>query len=154
MAALTAGDVAELPAVELEATLRIAEAVPLLLRSAQYVFPVTRDDRVVGVVLREDLMALAVQAGSRLLPVRAVMRAVPEIAAHTNLEQALERLAALDAPVGIVTGPESPLGLLSARHVLTVLAHAPQIDWRAPSREPESRRSGSSSRSPAPGLGE
>ncbi len=128
LAALSAGDLAELPAVELSATNRVSEAVPFLLRSSQQAFPIVRDNSIVGVVLREDLLSLSHREDARLLPMHAIMQPAPQIASHVSVEEALQQLHASGQTVGVVLGPEHPLGLLSARHVLVTLAEASHIN--------------------------
>lgn len=132
MESLTAGDVAELPAVDLDADQRVRDAMPWLLRTQQSTFPVVSGESVLGVALRSELLALASQPDAALVPIRVIMRKAPQLDADLPLEVALERMRETNAPVAVVMAKSQPLGLLSERQVLAKLAQAPKLRWKQP----------------------
>lgn len=135
IAALTAGDIAELPAVDIAVSSRIGEVVPLLLRSRQAVFPVVDGVAVVGVVFRSDVVAALQQPGTALMSVRSLTRETPSFSASLPLALALGKLRELGQPVGVVVGDEAPLGLLDEAQVVMKLAELPQHHIAPPTPE-------------------
>jgi Zn-dependent protease/predicted transcriptional regulator len=133
MSSLTAGDVAELPAVDLDASMRVRDALPWLLRTQQAALPVVSNGAVLGVVLRAELLAAGSSPDGAPISIRAIMRKVPQLDGSLPLQVALQQLREADAPVAVVTGPEYPLGLLSESQVLMKLAQAPNAPWRTTS---------------------
>jgi Zn-dependent protease/predicted transcriptional regulator len=130
---LTAGDVAELPAVDLDASMRVRDAIPWLLRTRQSSFPVVSGDRVLGVVQRAELLALASRPEAELLSVRAIMHTAPELDAELPLGVALERMREQSAAVAVIMASSQPVGLLAEPQVLAKLAQGPQVQWKKPS---------------------
>lgn len=134
--ALTAGDVAEIPAVELDATARIGDAVPQLLRTTQDAFPIVADGALMGVVLRSELVLAARQPEIELHSIRTITRQVPQLPSHLNAAEALKLLEEMEAPLGVVITPDYPLGFISQAVVFAKLAQLPSTYWppRASSR--------------------
>jgi Zn-dependent protease len=131
LSALRAADVAEVPALELDASYRVSQVLPLLLRSQQSAFPLIADAEVLGIVLRDELIAAGGDPRARLMSIRTLVRRAPRIDAELSVEQALELLQASGQPVGVVVNREQPLGLLAASQVYAKLAQAPELDWGA-----------------------
>jgi len=132
--ALTAADVAEVPALELDATSRIGEAIPQLLRTGQEAFPVVADGALLGVVLRGDLVLAAQRPELELQSIRTLTRQVPELPSHLNAAQALKLLEEMEAPLGVVIAPDYPLGFISQAQVFAKLAQLPSTSWPAKAR--------------------
>jgi len=142
--ALSAADVAEVPAVELEATARIGETIPQLLRTAQEAFPVVANGVLLGVVLRGDLVLAAQRPELELQSIRALARQVPELPSHLSAAEALKTLEEMEAPLGVVITPDYPLGFISRAQVFSKLAQLPSTTWPAKtSPRPSLRASGS-----------
>jgi CBS domain-containing protein len=129
--ALTAADVAEVPAVELQATARIGEAIPQLLRTAQDAFPVVADGVLLGVVLRGDLVLAAHRPELGLQSIRTLTQPVPELPSHLSAAEALKLLQEMDTPLGVVVTPDYPLGFISHAQVFSKLAQLPSTAWPA-----------------------
>ncbi len=125
LAALSAADVAEVPAVELAATARIGETVPQLLRTVQDAFPVVHDGALLGVVLRRDLLLAARRPELALQSLRSLAQPVPELPAELSAAEALVILSNLEAPLGVVTTPSYPVGFISESLVFGKLAQLP-----------------------------
>jgi Zn-dependent protease len=142
--ALTAADVAEVPAIELEATARIGEAIPQLLRSAQDAFPIVADGVLLGVVLRGDLVLAAQRPELDLQSIRTLAQQVPELPSHLSAAEALKLLEEMEAPLGVVVTPDYPLGFISHAQVFSKLAQLPSTAWPAKtSLQPNLRPGGS-----------
>lgn len=126
---LSAAALAEVPAVELQANVRVGEAIAQLLRSRQDAFPVVADGRLLGVVLREELLLAANQPGLHLQSIRTLVRQLPELPSHLSAAEALKTLEELEAPLGIVTTPDYPLGFISREQVFAKLGQLPAATW-------------------------
>jgi CBS domain-containing protein len=89
-------------ALPLDATL--ADAVHLLLRTAQHEFPVVDGaGTLAGVLTRDDLIA-ALEQGQPHAPVAQAMRTgVPEVSSRTPFEQAFELMQETRSPLVVVT---------------------------------------------------
>jgi len=122
---ITAGELAEIPAIELDGLTRVKDAIPQLLRSQQDAFPVVGDGALVGVVLRSDLVAAAHAPHLRLQSIRSLAVPCPSIPAHLSAARAVEILNELEAPFGVVTTPDYPVGLISAPQVMLKLSLIP-----------------------------
>ncbi len=129
--ALSAADVAEVPAVELEASARIGASIPQLLRSAQDAFPVVANGVLLGVVLRADLVLAAQRPELELQSIRTLARQVPELPGHLSAAEALALLEEMEAPLGVVVTPDYPLGFISHSQVFSKLAQLPSTTWPA-----------------------
>jgi stage IV sporulation protein FB len=142
--ALTAADVAEVPAVELDATSRIGEAIPQLLRTGQEAFPVVADGALLGVVLRGDLVLAAQRPELEPQSIRTLTQQVPELPSHLNAAEALKLLEEMEAPLGVVVAPDYPVGFISQAQVFARLAQLPPSSWPSKARShPSFRASGS-----------
>jgi Zn-dependent protease/CBS domain-containing protein len=142
--ALAAADVAEVPAIELEATTRIGEAIPQLLRTAQETFPIVGDGVLLGVVSRGDLVLAAQRPDLRLRSIRTLAQPIPELPSHLSAAEALQILEELGAPLGVVVTPDYPLGFISHAQVFSKLAQLPATILAAKIRpEPNVRPGGS-----------
>lgn len=130
---LTAGDVAELPAVDLDESMRVRDAIPWLLRTQQSSLPVVSGDRVLGVVQRAELLALATHPEAELISVRAIMHDAPELDGQLPLAVALERMRERATAVAVIVTSSQPVGLLAEPQVLAKLAQAPKLQWKKPS---------------------
>lgn len=127
--ALSAADVAELPSVDLEATTRIGEAIPQLLRTSQDAFPVIDDGDLLGVVLRRDLVLAAHRPELHLQSIRTLAQQVPALPSHLSAAEALKLLEEMEAPLGIVMTPDYPLGFISQAQVFSKLVQLPSTSW-------------------------
>jgi Zn-dependent protease len=146
--ALCAADVAEVPAVELDATARIGEAIPQLLRTTQDAFPVVADGVLLGVVQRGDLVLAAQRPELELQSIRTLARQVPALPSHLSVAEALKILEDMEAPLGVVITPDYPVGFISHGQVFSKLSQLPSTTWPAKvSRRSDLRPSGS--RTPA-----
>jgi len=125
MQRLTAAQLAEVPAIELDSTLRVRDALPMLLRSQQEAFPIVEDGALLGVVLRQKLVEAAHQPEIRRQSIRTLTTFCPEVSGDLSAERALELLEERGAPIGVVVTPDYPLGLVSASQVLRKLAQLP-----------------------------
>jgi CBS domain-containing protein len=132
MESLTAGDVAELPAVDLDANLRVEDAKRWLLRTQQSSFPVVSGEVVLGVLSRAELLAAVGRPDAPVVPVRALMREAPELDADLPLTAALAKMRDEGAPVAVVFAGRQPVGLLSEPQVLAKLSQAPTLRWKKP----------------------
>lgn len=127
--ALTAADVAEVPAVELDATSRIGEAIPQLLRTGQEAFPVVAEGALLGVVMRSDLLLAAQRPELELQSIRTLTQQVPALPSHLTAAEALKLLDEMEAPLGVVVSPDYPLGFISQAQVFAKLAQLPPTRW-------------------------
>ncbi len=127
--ALTAAEVAEVPAVELEAASRIGETIPQLLRTTQEAFPVVAAGALMGVVLRGDLVLAARRPELRQQSIRTITQQVPELPSHLTVAEALKILDEMGAPLGVVITPDYPLGFISPSQVFSKLAELPSTTW-------------------------
>lgn len=140
LSAFTAGDVAEIPAVEFESDTRIGEASLHLLRTQQDAFPLVSDGKLAGIVLRNDLVAAAHQPELQLQSLRSLMRHCPEIPSQLSVARAFELLNELGAPVGVVVTQDHPVGLFSPAQVLLKLSQLPKNRWPAAAGTPPGSR--------------
>jgi len=145
---LTAADVAEVPAIELEANARIGETIPQLLRTAQDAFPVVANGVLLGVVLRGDLVLAARRPEFDRQSIRTLTRRVPELPSHLGAAEALRILEEMGAPLGIVMTPDYPLGFISRAQVFSKLAQLPSKTWPAKASSQHDLRPGGSPDSP------
>jgi len=102
----------------------LSRAVSLLLQSSQHDFPVLDGEfNVVGILLRQDLIAALSKDGGSQLPVSSAMRKV-EISAKPDeaLEPVFERMQSSQLPVLPVFGAEGRLvGLVTMENVAEVV---------------------------------
>jgi predicted transcriptional regulator len=129
---LSAGDVAEVPAVELDASARVGDALHHLLRTSQEAFPLVSEGELRGVVLRAELLRAAGRPELRLHSIRTLAQRVPELPSQLSAAEALKLLEELDAPLGVVITPDYPLGFISRAQVLSKLAQLPTSHWPPP----------------------
>jgi Zn-dependent protease/CBS domain-containing protein len=127
----------------LDATL--ADAVELLVRTAQHDFPVVdAEGQVQGVLTRQDLIAGLGQGGPAI-PVQEVMRReVPTVHAFASFEEAFELMQSSGSPaLPVVDGRGRLVGLITPDNVgemlmvHSVLTKGGRPAWRTPADERE-----------------
>jgi len=103
----------------------LSRAVSLLLQGTQHDFPVLASDfRVVGLLLRQDIIAALSKDGGAQMPVSSAMRdKFPTASPDEPLVQAFERMQSGQLPILPVFGEENErlLGLLSMENVAEVI---------------------------------
>jgi stage IV sporulation protein FB len=102
----------------LPVTARIAEAVELLLRSAQTDFPVVDGGgKLRGILTRSDLIRALREAGPDGAVLDAMQREVPVVPQRLKLEQALDTMQQAAGPVGVLDAGGRLVGLLTQENL-------------------------------------
>lgn len=93
----------------------------LILAGSQHDFPVIDDDRVVGIVTRDDFLAALTQHGQNIA-VSAVMKSgLPEVDSYEMVETALQRIQEAGVPALPVTHAGQLVGIITAENITEYL---------------------------------
>jgi Zn-dependent protease/CBS domain-containing protein len=135
------GDAMETRIATISRGATVAEAVDLLLATAQDAFPLLDSSgRFVGVLLRDDIAQAIKTTESTGEPIAPFAhKEVPTIAPEATLDKALEKLNE-NAAIGVVDADGAFRGLLSRQSIAEVmLIKAARPDWRFARRAVRSR---------------
>jgi len=119
LADLSAGEVCHPAAEALSPSNDLGDAVDQTLRTGQSVFPVLYGTDLIGVVLRDELLAAAGRLGLRASLSQVIRRNLPACRAETSLAEVRERIAETGLPVVVFSG-ERLMGILSAEDLARI----------------------------------
>ncbi len=99
----------------------LSRMAQLILAGSQHDFPVIEDDRVVGVLTRDDFLAALTRHGQNIA-VSAVMKTdLPEVDSYDMVETALERIQQSGVPALPVTHGGQLVGIITAENITEYL---------------------------------
>ncbi len=99
----------------------LSRMAQLILAGSQHDFPVIQNDRVVGVVTRDDFLAALTQHGQNVA-VSAVMRSnLPEVDSYEMIENALLRIQESGVPALPVTHAGMLVGIITSENITEYL---------------------------------
>jgi Zn-dependent protease/predicted transcriptional regulator len=99
----------------------LSRMAQLILAGSQHDFPVIEDDRVVGVLTRDDFLAALTKHG-QTIAVSAVMKTdLPEVDSYDMVETALERIQQSGVPALPVTHGGRLVGIITSENITEYL---------------------------------
>jgi Zn-dependent protease/CBS domain-containing protein len=99
----------------------LSRMAQLILSGSQHDFPVIENDRVIGVVTRDDFLAALTQHGQNVA-VSSIMRGnLPEVDSYEMVENALVRIQESGVPALPVTHSGSLVGIVTAENITEFL---------------------------------
>ena len=99
----------------------LSRMAQLILSGSQHDFPVIENDRVIGVVTRDDFLAALTQHGQNVA-VSSIMRGnLPEVDSYEMVENALVRIQESGVPALPVTQSGSLVGIVTAENITEFL---------------------------------
>jgi Zn-dependent protease/predicted transcriptional regulator len=99
----------------------LSRMAQLILAGSQHDFPVIEDDRVVGVLTRDDFLAALTRHGQNIA-VSAVMKTdLPEVDSYDMVETALERIQQSGVPALPVTHGGQLVGIITSENITEYL---------------------------------
>jgi Zn-dependent protease/predicted transcriptional regulator len=99
----------------------LSRMAQLILAGSQHDFPVIEDDRVVGVLTRDDFLAALTKHGQNIA-VSAVMKTdLPEVDSYDMVETALERIQQSGVPALPVTHGGQLVGIITSENITEYL---------------------------------
>ena len=99
----------------------LSRMAQLILSGSQHDFPVIENDRVIGVVTRDDFLAALTQHGQNVA-VSSIMRGnLPEVDSYEMVENALVRIQESGLPALPVTHSGSLVGIVTAENITEFL---------------------------------
>lgn len=99
----------------------LSRMVDLILAGSQHDFPVIENDRVVGVLTRDDFLAALTKHGQHI-PVSQVMKTdLPEVDSYDMVETALERIQQSGVPALPVTHGGQLVGIITSENITEYL---------------------------------
>lgn len=99
----------------------LSRVAQLLLAGSQHDFPVIEDNRVVGVVTRDDFLIGLTQHGQNVAVSTVMRRELPEIDSYEMVENALARIQESGVPALPVTHAGQLVGIITAENITEYL---------------------------------
>ncbi len=93
----------------------------LLLAGSQHDFPVVDEERIVGVVTRDDFLRALAQHGDKIAVSAVMKKDLPEIDSYEMVENALEKIQESGVPALPVTHAGQLVGIITAENITEYL---------------------------------